>query len=77
MSGSVEGFLLRTGKHWQKISDQLANSYSPGFFEDIVTKMNSVLFLVGFWVSKTYELCKFWSLLDDLVDVLCSEGSSV
>jgi hypothetical protein len=30
MSGSVVGFGLRMGRHWQKISVQLTGWYSPG-----------------------------------------------
>jgi hypothetical protein len=30
MSGSVVGFGLRIGRHWQKISVQLTGWYSPG-----------------------------------------------
>jgi hypothetical protein len=45
ISGSAEeGFVLRMGKHWQKISVQEAGSYSPGF-EGIVAERKILYFV--------------------------------
>jgi hypothetical protein len=45
ISGSAEeGFVLRMGKHWQKISAQEAGSYSPGF-EGIVAERKILCFV--------------------------------